>query len=413
MTKARHLRFSFNEEWLTPLVQAFNKYVYVLLDGHSHRVRLNLTDTSIKLIVVCLQFPDERVKQGFGGGRRTAEDLRTVVKQYLRNQNVSIPWDTEIFIYVWCDAKEMARQYVAASVIPSREGFLHFRTGFNYSADLTVNWHIPTDQRRGIASKQKASEASIRMQFDSLILSVSDNFLKALQDPDCWRIVFALSTFRPFAHLLESETKVNPSLANLVEKIDPLLQSEIFEPQSKILASRSATENAKHLKAEANIQPPFAGSSSGGTTLQGTPEEEGKIIRNKEGKRIDPHLKIPDNVVVHVKGRRPKLCNNFHLRGTCTYGNTCGYTHGYLSGVDKIILQEIAREQPCRNGPTCSDPACYAGHRCLRRQKCGNACRFPKDMHFKDTKVVNGAGDCLWSTSTQNSELIELLRKES
>ena len=217
------------------------------------------------------------------------------------------------------------------------------------------------------------------------------------------RIVLASSTFGPFKDFLESKTRTNPLLTNMLEKIDPQFESNMFLPRPKVTISRLLKTCLQRSEPRKTLRPFTIPSNPADTAPQRTPEA-GEVMRNKEGKRIDPHLKIPDNALDTVKLRRPKLCNNYHLRGHCIYGNTCGYKHGYLSDADRVILREVAREQPCRNGPACAEPTCFAGHRCLRRSKCGDACRFPKEMHFKDTNVVNGEEGYPWGMSALDND---------
>ena len=240
------------------------------------------------------------------------------------------------------------------------------------------------------------------MRLDLLMILVADNFLEALQEPDCVRIVLASSTHSPFTNFLESKMKTKPLVATMLEKIDSHFQSNVFLPRSRIAISRCFNTSPKQLEARKTLHPIPTPFNSAVPTVQTIPKA-GEIMRNKEGKRIDPHLKIPDNALNTVKLRRPKLCNNYHLRGNCIYGNTCGYGHGSLSDADRVILREVAREQPCRNGSACAESACFAGHRCLRRSKCGDACRFPREMHFKDTTAVNAEEDYPWSMSAFNA----------
>ena len=248
---------------------------------------------------------------------------------------------------------------------------------------------------------------------------MTGNFLEALQNEDCQRIVFACSTFDPFARLLASK-QTDPSLAKSVDKIDPFFQSDIFTPHPKICTGstkRSEPVEARSSPSTAGLCPSETSYSSRDTMLRAISErrgktkhsEDSKIARNKNGNRIDLHLEISDILLSEIKRRIPKLCNNYHLRGHCSYGHVCGYKHGNLCDRHKILLREVAREQPCRHGSSCSDPACFAGHRCLRKQNCGDACRFPREMHFKDTHSINGVESQLACTSAVNTKIEALL----
>jgi hypothetical protein len=88
-----------------------------------------------------------------------------------------------------------------------------------------------------------------------------------------------------------------------------------------------------------------------------------------------------------LKGR--KLCNKFHLLGSCPYGSNCTHKHGpALSASEITDLTYIARLSVCQNGIFCHDVACVCGHRCPRENCSGQGCKFPDSMHGVDTAIV-------------------------
>lgn len=190
------------------------------------------------------------------------------------------------------------------------------------------------------------------------------------------------STFKPFAKLIEKTVARDTSVANSVDKIDPFFNPDLFQSHNTI--SEDETVQVRQRKTNATHEPAIITSAPdpGRITCPEVPSR-GKVIRNKDGKRIDSHVKVPEDLLKNIKWRRPKLCNNYHLRGTCDYGTSCGYQHGWLTDLEKTVLREIAKEQPCRYGIGCADADCYAGHRCLMKHKSTEACRFPRGMHFK------------------------------
>ena len=239
---------------------------------------------------------------------------------------------------------------------------------------------------------------------DELTTVVPDNVLDALADPDCLRIVCNQGTFGPIQRFLEHKKATDPMLGRHVDKLDPFFTSETFRRRPH----RSATP--AQLAIPTIPAPNVAPDKTSGAACPNPPKDYGIIMRNKEGKRIDPIIKVYEGALNSVKRRIPKLCNNFHLRGHCAYGNSCGYAHGYLSEVETIILRAIAREQPCREGSACTDQQCYAGHRCIRKKRCDATCRFSKEMHFDDKEVVNDYGNEL-RTSALKLEIKEILRE--
>lgn len=114
------------------------------------------------------------------------------------------------------------------------------------------------------------------------------------------------------------------------------------------------------------------------------------ILRDAKGRRLDPTLEVSERLVDSIEGGR--LCNNFHLKGRCAF-KKCKYLHflrddttqeeRLLTAEEKETLRAMARRSPCKHGTTCSDPHCYAGHRCANHtEKGGIQCSFPDRMHF-------------------------------
>ena len=114
------------------------------------------------------------------------------------------------------------------------------------------------------------------------------------------------------------------------------------------------------------------------------------ILRDAEGRRIDPALEVHESLMDSIEGGR--LCNNFHLKGRCPF-KKCKYLHflrdektqqeRFLTTEEKETLRCMARRSPCKHGTTCDDPYCYAGHRCANHIKKGDIqCSFPESMHF-------------------------------
>ena len=116
-----------------------------------------------------------------------------------------------------------------------------------------------------------------------------------------------------------------------------------------------------------------------------------KVLRNKLGHRVDPPLTYSQQDFASLKGRR--LCNRFHLLGTCYYLDhfgQCQHEHGDRLEPNQIAaLRAVARQSPCQSGLDCSDPSCFAGHRCPRDSCTLPSCRFPQAMHNIDTKIAN------------------------
>lgn len=110
------------------------------------------------------------------------------------------------------------------------------------------------------------------------------------------------------------------------------------------------------------------------------------VHRNGKGQRVDPPLKVSSTLVYNLKPQ--KLCNAYHLLGSC-HTPYCKHEHGErLSAKETEALRAIARMAPCQYKLACEDEECYSGHRCPNQPCVWNECRFSKEMHNVDTKIV-------------------------
>ncbi|KAI8960861.1 hypothetical protein F5Y11DRAFT_328357 [Daldinia sp. FL1419] len=82
---------------------------------------------------------------------------------------------------------------------------------------------------------------------------------------------------------------------------------------------------------------------------------------------FDPVIKINLTVLERLRKRKDKnrLCNNHFLRGPCTRGKECNFTHNYSpTDEEKKAIAWFARTNRCAAGQNCTNSDCIYGHHC-------------------------------------------------
>lgn len=118
---------------------------------------------------------------------------------------------------------------------------------------------------------------------------------------------------------------------------------------------------------------------------------DGHIPVNDSNFRLDPYTPpVSQDAVSRLKQRvdRRRVCNNFHLNGSCDAGDSCDYDHDPLDEDCKRALEGLARSTPCPKRGACRNIQCTRGHicqiqDCLRRGGKGY-CRLPVSSHQAD-----------------------------
>ncbi|UPX18547.1 uncharacterized protein EKO05_0008842 [Ascochyta rabiei] len=109
---------------------------------------------------------------------------------------------------------------------------------------------------------------------------------------------------------------------------------------------------------------------------------------NRNDERLDEPLPPRDRASAEgLDGRMKngkKMCNNFHLGGSCTQGKFCHFQHEpKLSLGEQNALRYKARSLACSNR-YCEDIDCYLGHQCANERDFGN-CRYGNTCHLRAT----------------------------
>lgn len=115
------------------------------------------------------------------------------------------------------------------------------------------------------------------------------------------------------------------------------------------------------------------------------------ILLNKSDQRIDAKLpKVDSNTKTALEQRikQQKVCNNFHLLGSCPSGPRCTFQHGERMGMkEQLALRLKARERACPRGSGCRQFDGVCGHSCPWPDCTWSECFFG-NLHTIDDTVA-------------------------
>jgi hypothetical protein len=121
----------------------------------------------------------------------------------------------------------------------------------------------------------------------------------------------------------------------------------------------------------------------------------GNVPVNKDHQRLDAYLpptSTQERSVFNTRVHIQKLCNNYHLKGSCPIGEDCPYDHARASPAELKCLRQVIRNNPCPRKGGCRVLDCLNGHICQKpdcRYRGGsNFCKIPAFMHHIDLKLA-------------------------
>ncbi|KAJ6441920.1 zinc finger protein [Purpureocillium lavendulum] len=110
---------------------------------------------------------------------------------------------------------------------------------------------------------------------------------------------------------------------------------------------------------------------------------------------LDEPITVSVAALETIKKRRDqdKLCNNHFLRGPCTKGDACLFSHSYRPTADEVkAIAVLARQNPCTAAQDCDMAECIYGHHCPSVKDgvcCHPFCKFSEEAHPPGTKFRN------------------------
>jgi hypothetical protein len=119
------------------------------------------------------------------------------------------------------------------------------------------------------------------------------------------------------------------------------------------------------------------------------------MLFNESDERVDITLPMPpasanDSLHALIKSGK-KLCNEHHLKGKCSNGYNCLYSHEpKLSPGEVLALRHKARNMSCPQKTWCDECLCTNGHNCPNEVRHGSGkCTRGSDCYFADTHKMD------------------------
>ena len=121
----------------------------------------------------------------------------------------------------------------------------------------------------------------------------------------------------------------------------------------------------------------------------------GNVPVNKDHQRLDAYMQpiaASERAAFQSRIAKAKLCNNYHLKGHCTSGESCVYDHRPISASEMKCLQQVNRQAPCPRKGSCRVLNCLGGHICqkpdCRFRGGSNFCKISAFVHQHDLNLA-------------------------
>lgn len=311
---------------------------------------------------------------------------------------------------MFANVEGLTEAYRNNNILSAGESLTSFIQGFNQENAL-CDFVDAGNGKECADVKLRGQSLSPRSVYQPNRLQFLARFEQDINDVHCRRIIFCASADNSHARVLSAHRGSNrislvkgPPFAQEMEELAAGFKTDSFENvfmSSKLKTTRRVSFSATNTA----ITPPRTPTPNYASAAKATPPTQSSslvvsspahrvsklrqsVCVNSRGQRVDHPLRYSSKENVETLKRR-KLCNQFHLLGSCPYGNNCTHKHGpSLSATEITDLTHIARSSVCLNGIFCHDVNCVCGHRCPQKTCPGGGCKFPDSMHGVDTNIV-------------------------
>ncbi|KAJ5160016.1 uncharacterized protein N7482_007020 [Penicillium canariense] len=313
------------------------------------RKQSKLSFVSVLIDGDCMNFHDDFVQDGQRGGRSAARLLTEKVQRYIQDFNPEAGPNVQYRIRVYANVRGLAKTYRDTNTITEDGTLDSFIQGFNMEGVFCDF----VDAGNG----KECSDVKINALLESEIVDVH-----------CLHVVFCASADNGYARVLgrhRGSEKVSlvegPPFAREIRELASEFETtsfpEVFRPQklSRRVSFGSAplTPTGTPVTNYASIVriPPRpqeeASSSTPISALPTGPSAKGKtklgVHRNASGQRVDSHIYFSSRANLDAL-KQQKLCNQYHILGSCSYGKGCTHKHEHRLGKEDVAdLMYIAR----------------------------------------------------------------------
>ncbi|PLB42596.1 CCCH zinc finger DNA binding protein [Aspergillus candidus] len=341
-----------------------------------------------------MNFREQYVQGGQTGGHEAARRLIQAVEAHLQDVDAEAPSNIRYRVYVYANMEGLTNAYRDAGIIPANDSLTPFIHGFN-KADELCNF---VDAGNG----KECSDVKLRAHFEQNIIDVhcrrivfcasADNGYARILGPHRGSKHISLVRGPPFAHEIKDlaadfETTSFDEIF-LSSKLKPTRRVSFGSQVQHTVITPPQTPTPNYASAAKLAPTPSPSTSSTKPQAPRPRRVSPPICVNVRGHRIDRPAQYSSKANVDSL-KRKKMCNKYHLLGSCPFGDKCAHKHGpALKAQEQTDLAYLARLSPCYEDLYCRDVDCISGHRCPRDLCSNPSCKFSEAMHLVDTTIV-------------------------
>ncbi|KAK7547013.1 C-x8-C-x5-C-x3-H type zinc finger protein [Phyllosticta citricarpa] len=346
-------------------------------------------------------FQDALLKAAAAGGSDAAHKLLSEIRDHVLNVYEGASGSWSIMVQIYANFEGLSRKLTSVGILKSPAEFYAFARAFTLNQPLFNMIDVGSGKERADHKIKEMLRLFVtNMQCKHVLFGgCHDNgYIPNLEpykhDPKLAKQFSLLETTpaQPGFHALNLKVVKFDSVFRddeLPERIERVVtQPPPPAPQvtlpirqnSSPVTTMASPQQVMSPVASARSETPTSGNASWASLskagVQGRtisiapvkPTQRKLVLLNAYDQRLDEKLPKCDRLTMerfHARIAKQKLCNEYHLKGTCSAGSNCPYAHGEkLAPGDRLMLQYKARSLQCIASSDCRNPDCFMGHHC-------------------------------------------------